>query len=59
MFKEMYRETFSFSTPTQLHYGDDWDLDSSEFDELKDNFIDGFIWEDLTDSKNKKDNGSE
>jgi len=24
------------SIPIQLHYGDNWDLDSSEFDELKD-----------------------
>lgn len=55
MFKEMYREFQLFSTPTQLHYGDDWDIDSSEFDELKDDLI----WKDLTDPIIKKNKGSE
>lgn len=31
--KEMLREMLLFSTPIQLHYGDDWDIDDSEFDE--------------------------
>ena len=54
MFKEMCREAISSSTPTQLHVGTNWVVESPEFDEIKDDFI----WEDLTDSNNKK-KGSE
>ena len=51
MFKEMLSEIMLFSTPTQVHFGTDWDIDDSEFDEFKDDFI----WEDLTDFNDKKD----
>ncbi len=59
MFKEMCKEMLSSSTPIQLHVGTNWDVESSEFDEIKDDFIDDFIREDLTDSNNKKENKSD
>ncbi len=66
MFKEMYRETLLFSTPIKTHFSEDWDIESSEFDELNNDFKKGvmkfnndFIWKDLIDSNNKKNKGSE
>ncbi len=52
--KEIYREAMLSSTPIQLHVDTNQGIESSEFDEIKDDFIDDFIWEDLTDSNNKK-----
>ena len=52
MFKEMLREGNHFSMHPQLHFSTiDWDTENSEFDEINDDVI----WEDLTDSDNKKD----
>lgn len=59
MFKEMLREMLLFSTRPHAHYGTNWDIDDSEFDEFKEGFIDDFIWGDLTDSNNKKEKGSD
>lgn len=37
--------------PLEMHTGDDWDIEDSEFDD--------FIWKDLTDSNDKREKGSE
>lgn len=62
MFKEMFKELISTSTPTQLHYGDNWEVETSEFDDFNNDFKknitkinDDFIWKDLTDSNDKKE----
>ena len=55
MFKEMLREFERFSRPTQLHVGTDWDTEDSDFDKLNNDSI----WEDITDSNNNKEKGSE
>ncbi len=58
--KEMLREGNHFSTRPQLHFSTiDWDINNSDFDEINDDSIQedltNFIWEDLTDSNNKKE----
>ena len=55
MFKEMLIEALLFSTPIRHHYSENWDLDSTGFDKTKDDFIDGFIQEDLITDSNKKE----
>ena len=64
--EEMFKELISTSTPTQLHYGDNWEIETSEFDDFNNDFKknitkinDDFIWKDLTDSNDKKDKGCE
>ncbi len=62
MFKKMLRETLLFSALPLAHFGTDWNIDDSEFDDFNDDFKKGiakinddFIWEDLTDSNNKRE----